>query len=364
MDVEGFMNQKSGTLSGAVLCSGAILAKYLIIMPEFIIKHSGNAAWLDTIIKSIIFLISFAIVLKLYKPFAPNSFDSLFIYSTKAGKIFFNYFYAIAFIVYNAGLLRVLVEALGTVMANTAPDEYFALFIISAIFVSALYGVRSTTNLTLVFFPVILVTLTLVIIFLFPYLRTQNIMPIFGKSTNEFIKASALRNYGFMEIILLFFFSHHYPSYKEIKKSGFIIVGVVSLISVIILGVYCLCIPYPASEKFFLPLYQMTRMIKASSFLERLEPLVVFIWTGLILCSMSALTTLSSRLFAFSDNAREKGFVPIVVFLTFFTAMLPDNEISALRFYEILLDYSYILFPVLPIIIVSAARIRTRRKTV
>jgi hypothetical protein len=43
--------------------------------------------------------------------------------------------------------------------------------------------------------------------------------------------------------------------------------------------------------------------------------------------------------------------------------MLPDNEISALRFYEIILDYSYILFPVLPIIIISAARIRTRRKT-
>ncbi len=362
MDVKGFMNQKSGTLSGAVLCSGAILAKYLIIMPEFIIKHSGNAAWLDTIIKSVIFLISFLIVLKLYKPFAPNSFDSLFIYSTKAGKIFFYYFYAIAFIVYNAGLLRVLVEALGTVMANTAPDEYFALFIISAIFVSALYGVRSTTNLTLVFFPVILVTLTLVILFLFPYLRTQNIMPLFGKSTKEFIRSSVLRNYGFMEIILLFFFSRRYSSYKEIKKAGFLTFGIVSLISTTILGVYCLCIPYPASEKFFLPLYQMTRMIKASSFLERLEPLVVFIWTGLILCSMSALTTLSSRLFAFSDKAREKGFVPIVIFLTFFTAMLPDNEISALRFYEILLDYSYILFPVLPIIIITIARIRKRRK--
>ena len=81
-------------------------------------------------------------------------------------------------------------------------------------------------------------------------------------------------------------------------------------------------------------------LIKASSFLERLEPLVVFIWTGLILCSMSALTTLSSRLFAFSESKKEKGFVPIVIFLTFFTAMLPNNEISALRFYEILLDYS------------------------
>lgn len=364
MDVKDFMNQKSGTISGAVLCSGAILAKYLIIMPEFIIKHSGNAAWLDTIIKSVIFLISFLIVAKLYKPFAPTPFENLFIYSSKTGKIFFYYFYAIAFILYNAGLLRVLVEALGTVMTNTAPDEYFALFIISVIFISALYGVNSTTNLTLIFFPVILVTLTLVIIFLFPYMRTHNIMPLFGKSTNEFIKASVLRNYGFMEIILLFFFSRRYNSYKDLKKSGLLTVGIVSLISVAILGVYCLCIPYPASEKFFLPLYQMTRMIKASSFLERLEPLVVFIWTGLLLCSMSTLTSLSSRLFAFSDKSREKGFVPIVTFLTFFVSMLPDNEITSLRFYELILDYSYILFPVLPIIIISVARIRNRRKTV
>ena len=359
------MKEINGIRSTAILCSSTILAKYLIIMPEFMIKHSGNAAWIEIIVKTLLTLISFLVVLRLYKPFSSEPYEKVFYYSAgRFGGVLLRYIYAAMFIIYNAGLLRVLVEALGTVMANNAPDEYFALFIIATILVCAYTGINSANNLSLIFFPIILVTLFIVMLILLPHYRLANIMPIMGKSTSSLISSSLTRNFGFMEIILLFFLADRIKDYKKLKKTGLLTILIVFIFSFILLGCYCLCVPYPASEKFFLPLYQMTRMIKAGSFIERLEPFVVFIWTALILCSMSALSYLSARLLSGLKNAQEKAFVPIVTILTFFISMLPDNEITALIFYEFILDYSYILFPLLPILIISVASVRRRNKTI
>ena len=88
------MQQKSGTISIAILCSCAILSKYLIILPEYMVKYVGNAAWLDVLAKSIIATTSLLIVLWLYKPFAPMGFIDLFSLAFgKAGKIFAYYLY-------------------------------------------------------------------------------------------------------------------------------------------------------------------------------------------------------------------------------------------------------------------------------
>ena len=135
------MIERNGIKSTAILCSSTILAKYLIIMPEFMIKHSGNAAWIEVIVKSLLTLIFFLITLRLYKPFYSMSYEDVIYYSSgKFAGALLRYVYAFTFIVYNAALLRVLTEALGTVMANSAPDEYFALFIIVAILVCAYMG--------------------------------------------------------------------------------------------------------------------------------------------------------------------------------------------------------------------------------
>ena len=119
-------------ISIAILCSCSILSKYLVILPEYMVKYVGNAAWINVLAKCVIASISLTIILILYKPFAPMTIRE--VCTTHLGKgtgIVFSYIYIIAFTVFNAILLRLLAEALSTVIATTAPDEFFALFIIS-----------------------------------------------------------------------------------------------------------------------------------------------------------------------------------------------------------------------------------------
>ncbi len=356
------MQSKSGSISIAIICACAILSKYLVILPEYMVKYVGNAAWLDVLGKSLLATISLLFVLWLYKPFAPKCFTDTFTLAFgKAGKIIFSYIYVILFTLFNALLFRLLVEALSTVMATTAPDEFFAIFVLVAVFVAAYSGTRATSNLSAIIFPLVILTIFTVVLALFPHFTTENIFPIFGKSGKKLLNGIFVKHFGFPETILLFFFAPMLGSYKELKKSGLITFGIITFISVIFTLAYCLTVPYPASETFFLPFYQMTRMIKSGAFLQRLEPIVVFVWTSFVMCSMSIIISITARLMAgSSEQVKESSFVPVITIITFFVSMLPESESSAFYFYEKLLSSSTLLFPTIPVIVLIIARIRRK----
>ena len=105
----------------------------------------------------------------------------------------------------------------------------------------------------------------------------------------------------------------------------------------------------------------MTRMIKSGAFLQRLEPIVVFVWTSFVMCSMSIIISITARLMAgSSEQIKESSFVPVITIITFFVSMLPESESSAFYFYEKLLSSSTLLFPTIPVIVLTIARIRRK----
>lgn len=346
----------------AILCACAVLSKYLVIVPEYMVKYVGNAAWIDVGAKCIIATGSFLLTMWLYKPFAPMSFPDVIassLGSFMGGAL--SYAYAVGFTLFNSILLRLLIEALSTVMATTAPDEFFSLFVLIPVFVAAYTGTNATTRLSCIIFPFVLLTLFTVCLALFPHYRIENITPILGISGQRLADGILTKHFGFAETLLLLFFAPLLGSYREIKKTGFLTIGLISAFTVIFTAAYCLTVPYPASKDFFLPFYQMTRMIKSGAFLQRLEPIVVFVWTSFVMCSMSCLITIAARLLSKSTDAqKEKSFVPVITLITFFISMLPSSENAAFSFYEKLLGISTLLFPAIPVILLIFARIRRK----
>ena len=186
-------------------------------------------------------------------------------------------------------------------------------------------------------------------------------MPIFGTDTKKLVDGILTKHFGFTETVLLFFFAPLLGSFKEVKKSAILTFFIITSVSVLFTLAYCLTIPYPASKDFFLPFYQMTRMIKSGAFLQRLEPIVVFVWTSFVMCSMSILIAVTARLSSSkSKETNEMAFVPIITIITFFVAMFPESESSAFYIYEKLLSASTLLFPTLPVFVLIIARIRRK----
>ncbi len=345
----------------SILLSCAILSKYLVILPEYMVKYVGNAAWMDVLAKCIIATLSLTILLWLYKPFSPMSItDVSFFVGGKCTQIIINYIYIISFTVFNAILLRLLCEALSTVIATTAPDEFFALFILAPVFIAAYNGLNPTRNLCIVIFPFVILTIVTVFIALFPHYRVENIMPLFGEDSKKLLNGIFTKHFGFTETVLIFFFAPVLGSFKEIKKASVMTFVIITAVSVLFTLGYCLTVPYPASKNFFLPFYQMTRMIKSGAFLQRLEPIVVFVWTSFVMCSMSVLIAASSRLASQNYKGIDKAFTPIITVITFFIAMLPASESSAFSLYDRLINLSTLIFPVVPFILLCIARLKRR----
>ncbi len=354
---------KTSYISIAILSSCAILSKYLVILPEYMVKYVGNAAWIDVLAKCVIATISLSLLLWLYKPFAPLRLSDIsFRLGGKAVQTIFSYIYIISFTVFNAILLRLLSEALSTVIATTAPDEFFALFILVPVFVAAYNGTSPTRNLCCIIFPFVVLTILVVCLALIPHYRPENITPVFGTDTKKLLNGIFTKHFGFTETVLLFFFAPILGNFKEIKKSAILTFSIITSVSVLFTLAYCLTVPYPASKDFFLPFYQMTRMIKSGAFLQRLEPIVVFVWTSFVMCSMSVLIAVTSSLASCNSNeVSEKSFTPIITIITFFVSMLPESESEAFIFYDKLTNISTILFPVIPFLVLAAARIKIRR---
>ncbi len=355
------MNQKSGSVSIGILCFCAIIAKHLIIGPQFMVSLNANAAWIEITLKCVLAGLFLAFFLWLYKPLFPKSGSELF--RDALGPVFgeiVSLIYAFCFIFLNAGLFRILVDALDTVMAVNAPHEFFSVFIISAIFFASYLGIRASGNLCTITFPFIVITLIVVCLILLPQYRFDNLMPILGNGAKPLLAGIFTKHFSFTELVLFIFLAPKLGTFRELKRAGILTIIFTAVFTILFTLAYCLTIPHPASEKFFLPLYQMTRMIKAGTFLQRLEPLAVFVWTSCIMCSMSILSSVSASLLTKENSTRKNGFVPIVTIITFLLAMLPKSEITAFRIYEKMIDFGYILYPVLPLFIVLVARIRRK----
>lgn len=353
------MKQKDGCVSIAVLCAGSVLAKYLIVLPEYMVKYNGNAAWITALLKNLTAFVFLIILIRLYAPFEGQSItDVAFSAFGGFGRTIFNISYIAGFMLFNAALFRLLIEALKTVNHLGAVYEYYALFIAAAVVCASFMGMKSAANLSTVIFPFIVLSIALISVIMLPHYRLHNIMPIWGTGIKEIGRSLTSRLFGYSEYALLFFLAPHIGKNSSLKKAALLAVGIVAFFSVGFTLVYCLSVPYPASKTFFLPLYQISRMIKSGSFLERLEPLIVFVWTALILCSLSVLMTVISSLM---NNGREQGrsaFVPISVMIMFFLSAIPKTETAAFSIYDHMLKFGGVLFPLIPLGVLLAARIK------
>lgn len=351
------MTDKSGSRGAALLCAGSILSKYLIAMPRFAAENSANAAWLETLFAGILFALGMAATVLLYKPLCGRTlYEAARPALGKACAEAIMYFYAAFFVLHGAALLRILTEALRSVMANGAPTEYFMIFCAVCILCAAHRGLRAAENITVIVFPLAAASVLTMAFILSGEYRIDNIMPIFGSGAKSLLRGAAVRHFGFAEAAMLFFTASGTKKYRNVKNAARLIVILTTAFGTGLISAYCLVVPYPASAGFVLPLYQMSRMIRASSFLQRMEPLVVFVWTGLILCGISA--TLCTAAGIVGKGEAKNPAVRAVGMIMLFAALLFKSDEGAYRFYEKILLLSPVAFPVIPLVVFIAARAR------
>ena len=357
-------DKKIGVWSMILVALNLSLAKYLLLVPSFIVQEVGNSAWIVTILKGVASVVIFAVVSVLYRPYVEMGLGELACCSTGrfiGGVI--NAVLAGLIIARSAFLYRTISEALRTLeVANSSP-EFIAMFILIPVVVCALKGFNANVNISIIIIPFTIISVAILALVLTPHFRLNNIMPILGEGPKE-IFVSAAAKYGCsFEILILLIFSKYMSGHKTFRKSGYIGLGAIALVTTVFTLMYCAAIPYPASKDFFFPLYQLSRLILANAFMQHMEPLVVFIWAGIVLCALATMVLGAAELMASSAGVKDtSGFVPLLAMSVFFVGMLPQSEISTYDFYRSTINISNYVFLLVIFVILIIARGRKIEK--
>ncbi len=352
--------KKIGPASTAILFLNLAMAKYLMVLPHFMVSEVGNSAWIVIFLKGLAAIGLFLLIAALYKPYVGMGLGELTrraLTSPLGGAL--NFIIVCVMLVRGGMLFRILTEALQTLETDTVTIEYVGLFVLIPVLICALKGFNANVNASILILPFTVLSVVIISVALAPHYEVGNLMPIFGEGEGKILETAFLRFGGTFELMYLMTLSRSMGDYKTFKRGGLIGVGAISLFSFIFTLIYCLSVPYPVSKNFFFPLYQLTRMIKAGSFLQRMEPTVIFVWTGVIICGLSTLVIAAAELLKNTSGTKGGGgFVPLLVMIIFLVGVLPRSELDTYGIYKVVVNISHYFYIGVILAVLLTARLR------
>lgn len=308
--MNSLIGKKEGTASVIFLSLPIIIFDYSTKSLE----NSGSGSWINF---TLCFLLSF-VMLYLIK----YSFVTL-VDSSKESDVFdklINFAFSIYIIFLSFNNYSLSITSLISVTANSEFDNRtVGLFLILVSLICSLRGVESLTRTAYMCFGIFLFTIFIMCLLSFSGWDYDNIAPVFGNNTREsFMNFKGVR--VFSPLMCLYFLKTHFRKNKEgmfISKSILFKIFVISLFVII---VCILSVPYPMGKLYDFSLQGIFSIAKSGLFFHRFEIILVLGVTVISVVSTALGIYISSgsisKLTNFDD---EKAWCIILAFLFYIT---------------------------------------------
>ncbi|OPZ83440.1 MAG: Spore germination protein [Firmicutes bacterium ADurb.Bin419] len=260
-------------------------------------------------------------------------------------------------------LLREFSEVLKVFILPLTPISVIIGAVIIAGIVAAYLGLESIARISKFIAYIFLVGYVAVLLLARNEYDFSNLFPIWGYGIGTTIKEGITRSSVFSEIILVAIFAGSLQGTKHIKKIGYISL----ILSCLIIsgGLFCLTLvfPYPVLQEMTSPIYTLARAIKYGVFVQRMDPLFIFLWNITTIISISVLFYTSVRIFCAILRLEDKRpiIMPLGVVVFSMTMTIVDITDVIEIYIELLRVYALGLFYAVPIIALITAIIRKKK---
>ena len=256
-----------------------ICIKMIMTYPRILVQNMGNAAWINIIYVSLITLLLYFCISRLYKPEYGNFLTAAETLGGKAFKGITGAVFAALLILNIAFSVRSYPETVKTVLLTETKMQLIVLIYIAAAAIGAVFGIENNARIQAIFMPVAAVVMAGFFLLSIPYWKLNNIMPVLGNGAGQLFARGALNITMFSDIVLLNYLMPYMRTKRDIKNSGYAAIIISGIISVFIVGTYNLIYPYPISGDFILPAYQISRIVRLGMFFQRWEAFFQFVWS-------------------------------------------------------------------------------------
>lgn len=322
-----------GRWEAVTLLINLICTKIFLYFIRMTVEDAGTAGWIMTVYISLVALIMYIVLIKLYKKFeGKDILDIAEIAGGKPLKIFAGLIISAVLFYLSAAVLREFSEDMKVVSLPTSPLSYIMIFFIIGVVAGSYLGIEAILRYHAIIVPVIAAGYIVILLGVIPQMDLTNLLPVLGNGSYDIFGKGFFRVSVFGELLVLFLLPPFLGSYKNVRAVGYAAIGFSSVFLIAGSLVYILIFPYPSNLESFLPVYQMARLINLGRFFQRIEAVFVFIW------AMAAFIYLTAAfyfmVYTFAKTAGLKYIRPLIfpfAVMVFSAAFIPQNLMTVIK---------------------------------
>ncbi|MDP4094900.1 MAG: endospore germination permease [Bacillota bacterium] len=353
-----------GKWEAAGLLINAISARIFLNFPRPLVESSGTAAWIQMLYVSILALIGFTIIIKLYKKFEGR--DLMDISDHIGGGILrfiTGIILLVTFIVVCSIILREYSENMKVIAFNVSPISFVMLFFLVGMIVAAYLGMEAIVRLHAIAIPIITVGFVIIFLGVAPFYDVSNLYPLLGNGPKKIFGSGFFALSTFSPLVYLYLMPPFIKTHKNLKRAGYIGIAFSIFFSMASVLVYEMVFGYPSGTESFLPTFELARLINYGRFFQRVESVFMFSWVISAMLYLSIILYFSA--YVLQKMFRLKFYKPLIfplVVIIFCISFLPPNLMTSITLETKYFTYFlWTLGFVIPVILLLIGRFVKRK---
>ncbi|MDF2675356.1 MAG: spore gernimation protein [Clostridiales bacterium] len=354
---------KFGPQEAICLVVITIVAKIFYTDPSIISNLAGTAGWYMTLISVFVAAVGFTLMYLLLKRFPGK--DIIEIFEITLGRFLgfaFSALLALLMVAIAAVRMREFSEVLKAYVLPLTPLTLILFLFIGTVMLLNILGLETIARLSKLTIYGMMVGFFIVLI-----LGTQNysihhFFPILGYGIEKTLYHGIIRSSVYGEVVILAVFAGSLQGIKHIKKIGYTSLVLSGFFISIALLAFILTFPYYVAMEITSPMYEMATLIDYGRFLQRVDPIFLFIMTISSLISVStvfyAFMSIYCKMFRIQDRK------PVILAASIITFVLAtaQQSISDVAFGSVqnLRNYGGLFFYMPPLISLIVAKLRKK----
>ncbi len=328
-------------------------------LPRLMMEAAWTAAWILTAYISIVALLLFMLIARLYRRFEGK--DLLDIGEHIAGtpgRVITGILLLLFFLYIAPVIMREFSENIKIISLSNSPLSFVMLFFITGMFVGAYLGIEAIVRFSAIAVPVVAVGYAFLIAGSAKNFDFSRITPILGSGPYEIFIKGLPRISIFAGIVLLYFMFPYIKTNRNFKSAGLSSIAIGGVFFTLGVLAFSLVYQYPTGTENFLPVYQLSRLIEFGRFFERVESIFLLLWAISALMYLSTMLFIISHIFkkTFRLNYYRPLLFPFLV-LIYVISFLPENLVSAIQIEKSFRNYAWIIAFLLPLVLLLIARL-------
>lgn len=355
---------KIGVQEAVCLATITMSTKIFFSSPAFLTRFVGNTGWYMTLISNATAALAFTFIYLLLKRFPGKNIVDIF--DISMGRIvgfIFSFMFTATFLQGAGVYSREFIEVLRIFVFPDSPTGFMIGALVVAVTVAAFLGLENIARISKLFGYIMLFAFIMLLILASQNFKYTNLFPILGFGLGPTLVHGLLRSSAYEEVTVLTVFAGSLQGIRYIKKAGYISLILSGIIISAGLLCFTLIFPYTVNQELAAPMYIFARTIRYGAFIQRLDPLFLFLWNTATFITISVLfySSVSTYCKMFRLQDTRPVIIPMAVLL-FALAMTPKDFPSIVYGYvERIREYGWAIFYVLPLVALIIAVLRKKK---